>query len=168
MDRLAKKQFISSVNEQFKSAKAVFVTHYHGLTVEKITKLRREIREVDADFKVVKNSLAKLAVKGTDFEHLTDFLSGPVALSFSKDPVSLAKAIMKFADENDHLKIMGGVADSNIVDQAQIKILSVLPSLDELRGKIIGLINSPASKLVGVLSAPGSQIARVLSAKANK
>ena len=168
MQRETKKQFVTSINETLGSVTAVLLTHYHGLSVSKLTMLRNEMREVGASFKVIKNSLAKIAIKGTEFESLEDMFTGPVGVVYATDAVALAKTLTKFSKENKELKIIGGMVDKSVVDEDTIKQLSSLPSLDELRAKMIGLINGPATSLAGVLVAPAGQIARVVKANSEK
>jgi large subunit ribosomal protein L10 len=168
VQRETKKQFVKSINQTLENVSVVLITHYHGLSVGKLTALRTEMREAGASFKVMKNSLAKIAIKDTEFESLNDMFTGPVGVVFATDAVALAKTLTKFSKENKELKIIGGMVDKSVVDEDTIKQLSTLPSLDELRAKMIGLINGPAAKLVGLLCAPAGQIARVLKANSEK
>jgi large subunit ribosomal protein L10 len=115
---------------------------------------------------VTKNRLVKLALAGTPNESVSEFFSGPTAIAFSEDPVAAPKVAAKFAKENDNLKIVGGIMDGNVLDAEGVKNLASLPSLDELRGQLVGLINAPATKIAGVLQAPAGQLARVMGAKA--
>ena len=168
MDKLKKEQVVVSLRESFAQATTIVVTHYKGLTVAEITSLRQNMRKLGADFKVTKNSLTKLALKGSQYEKLSELLVGPVAIAYSKDPVAAAKGIVEFANDNEKLVILGGAVGSEAVDLDRIKTLAKLPSLDQLRSKIIGVINAPASRIACILQAPGSQVARVLSAHAAK
>jgi large subunit ribosomal protein L10 len=168
VNREEKKEFVKSLNEAMTSSNTVIVVHYHGLTVKQITALRSEMRQLGASFKVVKNSLAKLAAKGTEFEPLEGLFSGPTAVAFSEDPVSAAKGIVAFAKENEALKIIGAIVDKQLVDVAGVKSLATMPSLDELRAKIVGIISTPARNIAAVLLAPAGQIARVLNAYGSK
>jgi large subunit ribosomal protein L10 len=168
VDKLKKEQVVVSLRESFAQATTIVVTHYKGLTVAEITSLRQNMRKLGADFKVTKNSLTKLALKGSQYEKLSELLVGPVAIAYSKDPVAAAKGIVEFANDNEKLVILGGAVGSEAVDLDRIKTLAKLPSLDQLRSKIIGVINAPASRIACILQAPGSQVARVLSAHAAK
>jgi len=168
VNRLQKKELVSLISEKLNSSYTVIVTHYHGLTVAEITKLRRNVLKNGAEFLVSKNTLAKIALKGTKFEKLTDLMTGPTAIAFSEDPIAAAKTVVDFAKENEKLVILGGVANDQFLDVASVKTLASMPSLDELRAKIIGIISTPATRVATVLGAPASQLARVLSAWSNK
>jgi len=168
MLRSKKKDFVSEMENICTESSAVIFTHYHGLTVSEITNLRRKLRDNDANFKVVKNTLFKIAAKDAKIELDDSLNKGPIAIAYSKDPVSAAKGVVEFIKENDSLKLLGGIVDNTAIDVSAIRELSKLPSLDELRGKIIGLVQAPASKLASVAQAPASQLARVISAFANK
>lgn len=168
MDLNQKKQVVSQIKEDFTSASSVVITHYSGLTVEEITKLRNNLRELGARFKVTKNSLAKLALKDTVYEQLSDLFVGPTGVAFSQDPVSAAKGIVNFAKENEKLVILGGAISDQRMEIDRIEALAKLPSVDELRGKIVGLLSTPASRIASVLQAPGGQLARVLNAYSQK
>jgi len=168
MNRLEKKQEISDIKSLVESYSSAVIVHYKGLNVDRISSLRGQIRESGAKFKVIKNSLAKLAVANTNSKELDSLLSGPTALVVSNDPVSMAKVLTKFAKDNANLVLLGGVVDDQVVDKKTISALSEMPSKDELRAKIIGLLNAPATKLLRVLKAPAEQLARVIDAYANK
>lgn len=168
MLRSQKKDFVAEIETICKESSAVIFTHYHGLTVSQITELRRKLRDNDANFKVVKNTLFKIAAKNANVEIDESMNKGPIAIAYSKDPVGAAKGIVEFSKKNDSLKLIAGVVDNAVMDVNAIKTLSKLPSLDELRGKIIGLLQAPASKLASISQAPGGQLARVISAYANK
>ena len=168
MDRVQKEELVSSLNGIFGSVSLVVVTRSIGLTVAESTDLRVQMREMGASFKVTKNRLTRLALKGTKFEPLTDLFTGPTAIAFSEDPIAAAKVAVKFAGSNDKFEIIGGGLYEDILDPAGINTLAKLPSLDELRGKIVGMISTPATRIVGVLQAPGGQLARVLSAHASQ
>lgn len=168
MDKLAKKQVVETLREDISDAASVMVTHYKGLTVADMTALRKEMRNLGAEFKVVKNSLTKLALKDTKYEQLSQMLVGPVAIAYSKDPVAAAKGIVEFANDNENLIILGGAVGEEAVDVKRIVTLSKLPSLDALRAKIIGLLNAPATRIASVVQAPASQVARVIGAHAAK
>lgn len=168
MDRVQKQELVTSLNGVFGSTNLVVVTRSSGLSVAESTDLRNRARDVGASFKVTKNRLTRLALKGTQFEPLSDLFSGPTAIAYSEDPVAAAKAVCKFADDNDKLEIIGGGLNDKVLEPEDIKNLAKLPSLDELRGKIVGLLNAPATKIAGVLQAPAGQLARVLNAHASK
>src|SRR5690242_13058618 len=138
------------------------------MTVEEVTDLRRQMRAAGANFKVTKNRLARLALAGTKFEQLSPIFTGPTAIAFSRDPVAAAKVAVEFANKNDKLRIVGGSLGAQQLDAEGVKSLATMPSLDELRGKLVGLLQAPAGRIVGVLQAPGGQLARVLSAYAKK
>jgi large subunit ribosomal protein L10 len=168
VDRGAKEALVTQLHQSLAAATLVVVTRQKGLTVAETTKLRRQMREAGASFKVAKNRLARLALKGTAFESLSEQLKGPTGLAYSTDPVAAARVAVKYAKENDKLSILGGAMSGQVFDAAGVDALSKLPSLDELRGKLIGLIQAPATKIAGVLAAPAGQLARVFNAYANK
>ena len=169
MDRAQKQESIESLKSVFADAGAVVVTHYMGLTVAEMTDLRLRLRKEGAAIKVVKNTLALKALDGKLGDAGSALFTGPVAIAFGPDAVSAAKIAVQFAKENDKLKIVGGVLDqTNVLDEAGVRALATLPSLDDLRGKLIGLIQAPATKIAGVLQAPAGQLARVFNAYATK
>ncbi|AAK22483.1 50S ribosomal protein L10 [Caulobacter vibrioides] len=169
MDRAQKQESIESLKSVFADAGAVVVTHYMGLTVAEMTDLRLRLRKEGAAIKVVKNTLALKALDGKLGDKGDKLFTGPVAIAYGPDAVSAAKIAVQFAKENDKLKIVGGVLDqTNVLDEAGVRALATLPSLDELRGKLIGLIQAPATKIAGVLQAPAAQLARVFNAYATK
>jgi large subunit ribosomal protein L10 len=168
VNREQKKELIGSLNALLSQQSFLAVTVNKGLTVAEVQELRKRIRAAGAGFKVAKNRLARLALAGTKFEGLSDMLKGPTGIAFSKDPVAAAKVCAKFAKDNAKLIIVGGSLDGQKMDAAQVEALATLPSLDELRGKIVGLIQAPATKIAGVLAAPAGQLARVLSARAKQ
>ena len=168
MLRAEKAQVIDDLNGVFNATGVVIVTHYKGLTVAEITDLRGRMRAARAAFRVTKNTLAQRAVDGTPFAPLAALFKGPTAIAFSNDPMAAPKIVSEFARKNDKLQIVGGGLSGTLLDPASVRALAELPSLDELRAKLIGLLNAPASRLVGVLQAPGGQIARVLKAHADR
>lgn len=168
MNRAEKKDLIEDVHAKLKAASTMVVTQYRGLTVAEMTDLRRKMRASGASFKVAKNRLVKLAAKGTNFEATSDMLKGPTAVAFSADPVAAAKGVVEFAKNNEKLVIIGGMYDGKALDVNAIQALAKLPSLDELRAKIIGMLKTPATRIASVLQAPGGQVARVIAAKAKK
>lgn len=166
MDRAQKQEMVSSLNQIFAAAEVVVVTHYSGLTVSEMTDLRNRLREAGANFKVTKNRLARLALEGTDCSPISELMEGPTAIGYSDDPVAAPRILAKFAKENEKLIIRGGMMGKLVLDIDAVKSLAALPSLDELRGKIVGIISAPATSIVGVLQAPGGQVARVIGAYA--
>lgn len=168
MDRAQKQELVTQLHDVFDSAGVVVVTHYSGLDVKDMTKLRRELRENGASFKVTKNRLTKLALDGTNKTPLSDLFTGPTAIGYSDDPVAAPKAIARFAKDNENLIILGGMMGDLVLDVDGVKELASLPSLDELRGKLVCLLNTPATRIAGVLQAPAGQLARVLGAYAAK
>lgn len=166
MLRAEKAQVIDDMNALFASAGVVVVTHYKGLTVAEITDLRRKMREAGASFRVTKNRLAKRALDGTDYTGVADLFVGPTAIAYSSDPTVAPKVACEFAKKNEKLAIVGGGLGGTLLDADAVKALAELPSLDEIRAKLVGLLSTPASRLVGVLQAPGGQLARVLKAHA--
>ena len=168
MDRSEKQELVSSLHQTLQACGLVVVTKQVGLTVAEVTNLRRQMREAGASFKVTKNTLARLAVAGTAYEPLSSLLKGPTALAYSADPVAAAKVAVAFAKSNDKLTILGGALPGQILGPEGIQALATLPSLDELRGKLIGVLQAPAQKVAAVLQAPAGQLARVLKAYADK
>ncbi|UUL82864.1 50S ribosomal protein L10 [Sphingomonas qomolangmaensis] len=168
MDRSQKTDAVAALNSTFNEVAVVVVTRNLGMTVAQSTLLRTKMREAGASYKVSKNSLARIALAGTEYEGLSDLLTGPVALATSTDPVAAAKVVAEFAKTNDKIEIVGGAMGSQMLDVEGVKALATLPSLDELRGKLVGLIVAPATKIATIAQAPAAQIARVLSAYAEK
>ena len=168
MDRARKEQLVVELNGTFMDATLVVVTQQSGLTVAESTELRRRMRDADASYKVTKNRLVKLALVGTPYEGIADLFEGPTAIAYSADPVAAARVAVEFSKGNDKLVVIGGAMAENRLDEAAVKALATLPSLDELRGKLLGLLNAPATKVAGVVQAPASQLARVFSAYAQQ
>lgn len=168
MDRSQKKQIVSLITSKLNESYTVILVHYHGLNVAEITKLRRSMIQNNAEFIVAKNSLAKLALVGTTFHQLESLMNGPIAIALSKDPISAAKVIVNFNKENDKLVIVAGAAKERLLDVASVKTLAAMPSLDELRAKIIGILSTPATRIATIVAAPASAVARVISAYAKK
>ena len=166
MDRSKKEALVAELHQDFEENNLVVVTQQSGLTVSEVSDLRRQMREAGCKFKVTKNRLAKIALKETKFEALEDAFTGPTAIAVSKDPVAAAKIAVEFANENKKLTIVGGALDADVLDADGVKTLAKLPSLAELRGKIVGLLQAPATKVAGVLQAPAGQLARVIGAHA--
>ncbi|MBV9840343.1 MAG: 50S ribosomal protein L10 [Sphingomonadaceae bacterium] len=168
MDRTEKSELVAELNRTFAETSVVIVTRNLGLTVAQSTELRTKMREAGARYKVAKNRLARIAIEGTDYTTLSDLLTGPTGLSTSTDPVAPAKVVVDFAKANDKLEIVGGQMGTTVLDANGVKALATMPSLDELRAKIVGLIVAPATKLATITQAPAAQIARVLAAYAEK
>lgn len=164
MNRSEKAEAIVELNQIFMNASLMVVTRQSGLTVQEVTDLRRKVRAAGATYKVAKNRLTLRALEGTPFKGLGPLFKGPTAIAYSKDPVAAAKVISAFAKDNEKLTIVGGGLGAETLDVAGVQALATLPSLDALRGKIIGLIQAPATKIAGVLQAPAGQLARVFSA----
>ena len=164
MDRTQKEDLVASLHATFDEANMVVVTHYSGLTVTELGDLRGQMREAGASFKVTKNRLTRLALEGTKYEGLSGLFTGPTAIAYSEDPVAAAKVAVKFAKGNEKLVVIGGALGSEVLDVDSVKALATLPSLDELRAKIVGMISTPATRIAGVLQAPAGQVARVIGA----
>ena len=167
MLRAEKAEIVDDLRGIFNDAGVVVVTHYMGLNVAELETLRVQMRESGARFRVTKNRLAKLAIDGTEFAPIGDMLTGPTAIAYSNDPVAAPKVISAFAKKNNKLKIIGGSYSGALLDADKVKALAEMPSLDELRAKLLSLINTPATRLAMLLEAPAGQVARVLKAKAD-
>jgi large subunit ribosomal protein L10 len=165
VDRSEKSELVSSLRGTFENASIVVVTHYTGLNVADISDLRTKMRDAGASFKVTKNRLTRLALEGTPYDQIGDLFTGPTAIAYSDDPVAPARVAVDFAKKNDKLVVLGGAMGDVRLDENAIKQLATLPSLDELRAKIVGMLNTPATRIAGVLQAPAGQVARVLSAR---
>ncbi len=168
MERAAKKELVTTLHEVFKTTGVVVVAHNKGLTVNQVNDLRNKMAKAGATVKVAKNRLAKLALDGTDANGISNLFTGPTMVAYGKDPVSAPKVAADFAKANEKFVIRGGALGKTIMDQNGVKALAELPSLDQLRGKLIGLIQAPATKIAGVLAAPAGQLARVMNAYASK
>jgi large subunit ribosomal protein L10 len=168
MDRAQKAESIEALKGVFEGAGAVVVTHYLGLTVAEMTDLRGRLRKEGASLKVVKNTLVQKALDGSVGEAGDALFTGPVAIAYAPDAVSAAKVATQYAKDNEKFTVVGGLMGQTVLDQSAIKALASLPSLDQLRGKIIGLLQAPATKVAGILQAPAGQIARVIGAYAAK
>lgn len=164
MDRNQKAELVASLNGVFSSAGVVVVTHYSGLNVAEMTDLRAKMLNAGASFKVSKNRMAKLALEGTTAAPIAELFSGPTAIAWSDDPVAAPKIIAEFAKDNDNLVILGGVMGDTVLDANGVQALAKLPSLDELRGKIVGIISTPATRIAAITAAPAGQLARVFGA----
>lgn len=168
MDRTAKADLVSTLNGVFSDSAVVVVAHYKGLTVADMQKLRAQMKQAGATVKVAKNTLASLALDGTDVASIKPLLKGPTLLAYSGDPVAAAKVAVDFAKANDKLVILGGAMGKTALNPDGVKALASLPSLDELRGKLVGLIQAPATKLAQLTNAPAAKLARVFGAYAKK
>ncbi len=164
MDRSQKVQLVADLNKAFEEMNLVVVTQQSGMTVSEASDLRRQMRAAGAIYKVAKNRLTRRALEGTKFEALQSLFSGPTAIAVSEDPVAAAKVCVEFAKKNEKLTIIGGALAGDVLDPARIDALAKLPSLDELRAKLIGVLQAPATKLAGVTQAPAAKLARVFSA----
>ena len=164
MDRTEKENLVASMHKTFEDSTIVVVTHYSGLTVKEMGELRDQMREAGASFKVTKNRLTRRALEGTKYQPLEPLFTGPTAIAYSDDPVAAAKAAVNFSKTNDKLIVLGGALGEEQLDMATIKSLASLPSLDELRAKIIGMLGTPASRIACVLQAPAGQVTRVIGA----
>jgi large subunit ribosomal protein L10 len=168
LERAEKREVVTALHDVFAKTGVVVVAHYAGLTVSAMTKLRSEMRGAGGQVKVAKNRLVKLALEGTDAKGIADLLKGPTCLAFSADPVAAPKIAVKFAKANEKFVILGGAMGTTVLDAKGVSSLADLPSLDELRGKLIGLIQAPASKIARTLNEPGAQLARVFGAYGKK
>lgn len=168
MDRAGKEAALETLKGVFDDSGVVVVTHYSGMTVAEMTGLRAKLREQGGHLKVIKNRLAKIALDGKGGDAAKDMFQGPVAIAFSPDPVAAPKVVADYAKENEKLVLIGGIMDETVLDQNGVQSLAKLPSLDQLRGKLIGLIQAPATKVAGVVQAPAGQLARVIQAYASK
>jgi large subunit ribosomal protein L10 len=167
LERAEKREVVTALHDVFAKTGVVVVAHYAGLTVAQMTKLRSEMRSAGGKVKVAKNRLVKLALEGTDAKGIADLLKGPTCLAFSADPVAATKIAVKFARANEKFVILGGAMGTTVLDAKGVNSLADLPSLDELRGKLIGLLQAPASKIARTLNEPGAQLARVFGAYGN-
>lgn len=168
MDRAEKREFVTGLNEVFKGTGSVVVAHYAGLTVANINDLRVKMRAAGGSVKVAKNRLAKIALQGTDSEGMSSLFKGQTLIAYSDDPVAAPKIASDFAKGNDKLVILGGAMGATVLDENGVKALATLPSLDELRAKIIAMIITPATRIAGITAAPAGQLARVFGAYARK
>jgi large subunit ribosomal protein L10 len=168
VDRAAKSELVTTLNGVFKDTGVVVVAHFSGMTVAQMTDYRRRVKAAGGMVKVAKNRLAKLALKDTNAAGIADLFKGPTCIAVSKDPIAAAKVAVNYAKENDKLVILGGAMGNTVLDTKGVVALAELPSLDELRAKIIGLLNAPATKVVRTIMEPGAKLARVVQAKASK
>ena len=168
MDRSQKADSVAQLSDVFNEAGVVVITRNLGMSVAQSTELRSKMRDAGASYKVAKNRLAKLALKDTDYAGLEEYLNGPTAIAYSTDPVAAAKAAVEFAKTTDKIEIVGGSMGAQKLDEAGVRALASMPSLDELRAKLVGLVNAPATKVAQVVNAPAAKLARVFGAYAAK
>jgi large subunit ribosomal protein L10 len=168
VERAEKKELVTTLHQVFKSTGVIVVAHNKGLTVNQVNDLRNKMAEAGATVKVAKNRLAKLALDGTDATGIKGLFVGPTMVAYAADPVSAPKVAAAFAKANEKFVVLGGALGKTVMDANAVKALADLPSLDQLRGKLIGLIQAPATRIAGVLAAPGGQVARVINAYATK
>jgi large subunit ribosomal protein L10 len=168
VDRAEKRELVTELNGVFASAGTVVVAHYAGITVAQMNDLRTKMREAGGTVKVAKNRLAKIALKGTPSESMQDLFNGQTLIAYSDDPIVAPKVASDFAKGNDNLVILGGAMGTTNLDANAVKALATLPSLDELRAKLVGMISTPATRIAQVVSAPAAQVARVVGAYAQK
>jgi large subunit ribosomal protein L10 len=164
VERAEKREIVAALHDVFAKTGVVVVAHYAGLSVAAMTKLRRDMRSAGGQVKVAKNRLVKLALEGTDAKGIADLLRGPTCIAYSADPIAAPKIAVKFAKANEKFVILGGTMGQTVLDAQGVSSLANLPSLDELRGKLIGLMQAPASKIARTLTEPGAQLARVFGA----
>jgi len=165
MDRAEKRELVSTLNEAWKDIGVIVVAHYAGMTVAQMTEFRKRVKEAGGSVKVAKNRLAKLALKDTDSVSISDLLKGQTCLAYSDDPIAAARISVKYSKENDKLVILGGAMGKTVLDAKAVKALADLPSLDELRAKLLGLLQAPATKIARIMKEPGAKLARVVQAK---
>ena len=168
MTKEAKRNYVAEMKKSFSSNEAVLIAQYQGLNVNELDELRNELRQKGIIFKITKNRITKLAIKETPVKDLEKYFTGPTAAAISSDAITTAKILTKFAKSHDKLKIVAGFMDGKVLDQKEVAIIATLPSLEEARAKIVGILASPAQKLVSILLAPGSKIANLARAKSLK
>ncbi|MCY6380876.1 50S ribosomal protein L10 [Hoeflea prorocentri] len=168
MERAEKREFVTAMNEVFKTTGSVVVAHYAGLSVAQMSDLRSRMREAGGTVKVAKNRLVKIALQGTEAEGITHLFQGQTVIAYSDDPVTAPKVAVDFAKTHDNLVVLGGAMGATELDVNGVKALASLPSIDELRAKIVGMINTPATRIAQVVGAPAGQLARVVNAYAQK
>ena len=168
MNKEAKKNYVTEMKNQFSTNESVMIAQYQGLNVNELDKLRKELREKGILFKITKNKITKIALKDTPVKDLEKYFTGPTAAAISSNPITTAKILTKFAKSHNKLKIVAGFMDGKVLDQKEVAIIATLPSLEEARAKIVGILATPAQKLVSILLAPGSKIANLARAKSLK
>ena len=168
MNKEQKKNYIADMTAQFENSEAVLVTHYQGLTMIQLDDLRKQMREHGIKFQITKNRITKLALANSKCKDLANLFTGPTAVALSQDAISSAKILTKFAKDNENLKILGGIMGNDVLDVAGVQNVATLPTLDEARAKIVGILSSPAQKIVSILLAPASKIAILALEKSKK
>ena len=168
MDKNKKKTYIEEMKSFFNKTSSVFITHYQGLTVKQMDELRSEMRKHGVHFKITKNRITKLALEGSKYKKLENLFSGPTAIAFSEDAITSAKILTKFAKKNSNLKIIGGIMEEDPLTVEEVEKIATLPTLDEARAKIVGILTTPAQKIISILLAPGAKIAILAHAKSKK
>jgi large subunit ribosomal protein L10 len=166
--RSDKNDFVQKLKDEIKNSSSVIVAHYDGLSVLETDSLRKEMRDNGAKFKVTKNRLTKIALADTPYESIVDLFVGPTAIAYSSDPVAPAKVSVNFKKKLENFKIIGGGYEGEKIDKDKINFLATLPSLDQIRGKLLGLLNAPAQKIASVIQAPGGQLARLVNARSEE
>ena len=168
MKRSDKNDFVQNLKEELKNSSSVVVAHYAGLSFAETDNLRKEMRSNGAKFKVTKNRLTKIALTGTPYESIEDLFTGPTAIAYSSDPVAPARVSVEFEKKFENFKILGGSYEGEKIDNAKINFLATLPSLDQIRAKLLGLLNAPAQKIASITQAPGGQLARLINARSEQ
>ena len=168
MDKAAKKNYVEEMKKNFSSNESVMIAQYQGLNVNELDELRKQLREKGILFKITKNRITKIAIKETPVKDLEKYFTGPTAAAISSDPISTAKILTKFAKSHDKLKIVAGFMDGKVLEAKDVAEIATLPTLDEARAKIVGILSSPAQKILSILLAPGSKIAILAHAKSKK
>ena len=168
MKRSSKNDFVLKLKDELKESSSLIVTQYSGLSVQQTDELRKEMRSSGAKFKVTKNRLTKIALAETQYESILGLFNGPTAIAYSSDPIAPAKVAVNFEKKFNEFKIIGGSFEGKEIDKDKINFLATLPSLDEIRSKIVGVLSAPAQKIASVLQAPGSQLARLMSSRSNE
>ena len=168
MNKEQKKNYITEMTSQFENSKAIMVTHYQGLTMTQLDELRSKMREHGIQFKITKNRITKLALENTRCKELSDLFKGPTAVALSQDAITSAKILTNFSKDHDSLKILGGIMGNDVLDVAGVQNVATLPTLDEARAKIVGILRSPAQKIASILLAPASKIAILALEKSKK
>ena len=168
MKRSDKNDFVQKLKDEIKNSSSVIVAHYDGLSVLETDSLRKEMRDNGAKFKVTKNRLTKIALADTPYESIVDLFVGPTAIAYSSDPIAPAKVSVNFEKKLENFKIIGGGYEGEKIDKDKINFLATLPSLDQIRGKLLGLLNAPAQKIASVIQVPGGQLARLVNARSEE
>ena len=168
MLRVEKQDFVAELESIYQDSNSIVITHYHNLTVKQITALRKTLKANNAGFKIVKNTLSKIAANNVGIDCFAAMCSGPVAIAYSKDVVDVIKDVVEFSKANENLKIIGGLVEKQVVSEDQVREIAKLPSLNEIRGKIIGLLQAPATNIARLINTPAGNLARVIRAYSDK